>query len=57
MLFVVLSSGRYAIMDRLAGRAGGNAPLAVLNEVVPTLADRSEPLLLDVSVGDADVAP
>ncbi|MDG4797886.1 thiamine pyrophosphate-dependent enzyme [Micromonospora sp. WMMD1082] len=79
VLFVVLSNGRYAVMDRLADRAGGKAPwpafddvrvhdlaralgcparritdhadlLAVLDEVVPTLADRTEPLLLDVPV-------
>ncbi|SIR50611.1 thiamine pyrophosphate-dependent enzyme [Micromonospora avicenniae] len=78
-LFVVLSNGRYAVMDRLADRAGGKAPwpafddvsvhglaqalgcparrvsdhadlLAVLDEVVPTLPDRIEPLLLDVPV-------
>ncbi|MFD0788366.1 thiamine pyrophosphate-dependent enzyme, partial [Micromonospora azadirachtae] len=78
-LFVVLSNGRYAVMDRLADRAGGKAPwpafddvsvhglaralgcparrisdhaelLAVLDEVVPTLPGRVEPLLLDVPV-------
>ncbi|WBB67954.1 thiamine pyrophosphate-binding protein [Micromonospora sp. WMMD812] len=78
-LFVVLSNGRYAVMDRLADKAGGKAPwpafedvsvhglahalgcparrvgghaelLAVLDEVVPTLARRTEPLLLDVPV-------
>ncbi|WP_433528093.1 thiamine pyrophosphate-dependent enzyme [Micromonospora sp. CA-263727] len=86
VLFVVLSNGRYAIMDRLAERAGGKAPwpafdevsvhdlaralgcparritghadlLAVLDEVVPTLADRTEPLLLDVPVADGYVEP
>jgi benzoylformate decarboxylase len=79
VLFVVLSNGRYAIMDRLADKVGGKAPwpsfedvdvqglasalgcparrvtsypelLAVLDEVVPTLAGRTEPLLLDVPV-------
>lgn len=79
VLFVILSNGRYAIMDRLADKVGGKAPwpafedvdvhglatalgcparritshtelLAVLDEVVPTLADRTEPLLLDVAV-------
>ncbi|RKN36488.1 thiamine pyrophosphate-dependent enzyme [Micromonospora musae] len=78
-LFVVLSNGRYAVMDRLADRVGGKAPwpafedvsvhglasalgcparrvtdhpdlVAILDEVVPTLADRTEPLLLDVPV-------
>ncbi|MFC0505516.1 thiamine pyrophosphate-dependent enzyme [Micromonospora costi] len=79
VLFVVLSNGRYAVLDRLADKAGGKAPwpafedvsvhgiaqalgcparrvvdhpelLAVLDEVVPTLAHRTEPLLLDVPV-------
>ncbi|HEX6497913.1 MAG TPA: thiamine pyrophosphate-dependent enzyme [Micromonosporaceae bacterium] len=79
VLFVVLSNGRYAIMDRLADKHGGKAPwpafddidmaalarslgcparrarthtelLDVLDEVVPTLAGRAEPLLLDVPV-------
>jgi benzoylformate decarboxylase len=79
VLFIVLSNGRYAIMDQLAGKAGSKAPwptfeeidiaglsrslncpaqrvttyaelLRTLDEVVPTLATRSEPLLLDVSV-------
>src|SRR5262245_22512450 len=78
-LFVILSNGGYAIMDRLAERAGGAAPwpqfddveiaevaralgcasrrivehdelLAALDETVPGLALRSEPLLLDVAV-------
>ncbi|MFR9779940.1 thiamine pyrophosphate-binding protein [Micromonospora sp. MS34] len=78
-LFVILSNGRYAVMDRLADKVGGKAPwpafddvdvhglgralgcparrvtgypelLAVLDEVVPTLAGRTEPLLLDVPV-------
>jgi len=79
VLFVILSNGGYAIMDRLAERAGGKPPwpafadvdiaalarafgcearaiehhdelLAALDEVVPTLASRSEPLLLDVAI-------
>ncbi len=79
VLFVILSNGGYAIMDRLAERAGGDAPwpqfagvdvaglarafgcearklsthdelLAALDEVVPDLASRSEPLLLDVAI-------
>lgn len=78
-LFVVLSNGGYAIMDRLAEAAGGSGPWpsfseielaavargfgcparriethdeleAVLDEVVPSLAERREPLLLDVVV-------
>ena len=76
---MILSNGGYAIMDRLAERAGGAGPwpsfaevelaavargfgcparrltthdelIAALDEVVPTLADRGEPLLLDVVV-------
>jgi benzoylformate decarboxylase len=79
VLFVVLSNGRYAIMDQLARRAGGKPPwpsfddidiaglalslscqarrattyeelIQVLDEVVPTLAVRASPLLLDVTV-------
>jgi benzoylformate decarboxylase len=79
LLFVVLSNGRYAIMDRLAERHEKSAPwpdfeeirvstiaaglgcparriedhaelLAVLDEVVPGLAKRTEPLVLDVAV-------
>jgi benzoylformate decarboxylase len=79
VLFVILSNGGYAIMDRLAERAGGAAPwpqfddvdiagvarafgcdsrriethdglLAALDETVPGLASRSEPLLLDVAI-------
>jgi benzoylformate decarboxylase len=79
VLFVILSNGGYAIMDRLAERAGGEGPwpgftdvdvaalggafgcesrkigthdelLAALDEVVPDLASRSEPLLLDVAI-------
>lgn len=79
VLFVILSNGGYAIMDRLAERAGGDAPwpqfadvdvaglarafgcearkigthddlLAALDEAIPDLAARSEPLLLDVAI-------
>jgi benzoylformate decarboxylase len=79
LLFIVLSNGRYAIMDRLAERHEKSAPwpdfeeirvstiaaglgcparriedhgelLAVLDEVVPGLAQRTEPLVLDVAV-------
>jgi benzoylformate decarboxylase len=79
VLFVVLSNGRYAIMDRLAEAQGGKPPwpafedisvaglaealgcparrveqyedlIGVLDEVIPTLADRDTPLVLDVSV-------
>jgi benzoylformate decarboxylase len=78
-LYVVLANGGYAIMDRLAERAGGTGPwpgfedlelatiarsfgcearrvvthdelVAALDEVVPTLADRTTPILLDVAV-------
>ena len=85
-LFVILSNGGYAIMDRLAELHGGSAPwpgfgvdvsglarafgcparrvsehaelLAVLDEVIPGLADRDEPLLLEVVVApDATFAP
>lgn len=83
VLFVILSNGGYAIMDRLAERAGGEAPwpnfadvdlaglarafgceartiathdelLAALDEVVPDLASRSEPLLLDVAIAPTE---
>jgi benzoylformate decarboxylase len=79
VLFVVLSNGRYAIMDRLAERHGEDAPwpdfeevrlatvaaglgcpslriedrgelLRVLDDVVPGLAARTEPLVLDIAV-------
>jgi benzoylformate decarboxylase len=79
VLYVVLSNGRYAIMDRLAERHEKAAPwphfeevrlstiaaglgcparriedhgdlIAVLDEVVPGLASRTEPLLLDIAV-------
>ena len=78
VLFVILSNGGYAIMDRLAEREGSTAPwpsfhvdiaglaraqgctahriseydelLRTLDEVVPDLAARQEPLLLDVEI-------
>jgi benzoylformate decarboxylase len=79
VLFIVLSNGRYAIMDQLAGKIGGKAPwpafedvdiaamsrslncpatrvnrypelLSLLDEIVPMLAERSGPLLLDIPV-------
>jgi benzoylformate decarboxylase len=79
VLYIVLSNGRYAIMDRLAERHDEPAPwpafeeirlstiaaglgcparrieehgelLAVLDEVVPGLAARTEPLVLDIAV-------
>jgi benzoylformate decarboxylase len=79
VLYIVLSNGRYAIMDRLAERHEQSAPwpgfeevrlatlaaglgcsarriedheelLAVLDEVVPGLAARTEPLVLDIAV-------
>ncbi len=85
-LFVVLSNGGYAIMDRLAEQHGGTAPwpgfgidvaglakafgcpartvvdhgdlLDAFDEVVPGLAGRDEPLLLEVAVApDEDFAP
>ena len=85
-LFVILSNGGYAIMDRLAEQAGGSPPwpgfavdvaglarafgcparrvsehddlLAVLDEVLPGLAGRGEPLLLEVVVAqDSTFAP
>ena len=78
-LFVILSNGGYAVMDRLAERHGEAGPwpsfgeielaavargfgcparrivtheelVETLDEVVPTLADRDEPLLLDVVI-------
>jgi benzoylformate decarboxylase len=77
VLMIVMSNGRYAVMDGLAERAGGRGPwpsfeqvdivaiadalgcparriethdelIAALDEVVPSLADRQEPLLLEV---------
>ena len=85
-LFVILSNGGYAIMDRLAEQQGGTAPwpgfevdvaglarafgcpaqtvrdhdelLRVLDDVVPGLAERDEPLLLEVVVApDESFAP
>jgi benzoylformate decarboxylase len=85
-LFVILSNGGYAIMDRLAELHGGSAPwpgfgvdvsgvarafgcparrvnehaelLEALDEVLPRLAGREEPLLLEVVVSpDATFAP
>ncbi len=78
VLFVILSNGGYAVMDRLVEQRGGAPPwpgfgvdigaiaralgcpargvrdhselLGVLDEVLPTLAGRTEPLLLDVTV-------
>jgi benzoylformate decarboxylase len=79
VLYVILSNGGYAIMDRLAERAGDVGPwpgfgeveiaalargfgceahrlttheelLAALDEAVPTLAGREEPLLLDIEI-------
>ena len=77
-LFVILSNGGYAIMDRLAERYGTPGPwpgfdvdiaglaralgcpahrisehdalLDTLDEVIPTLTHREEPLLLDVAI-------
>jgi benzoylformate decarboxylase len=78
-LFVILSNGGYAIMDRLAERQGGDGPwpafgelqvaevarafgcasrrieahdelLRALDEAMPGLASRDEPLLLDVVI-------
>lgn len=79
VLFVVMSNGGYAVMDRLAHNAGGTPPwpgfgdisvstlakgfgcparriedlaelIATLDEIVPTLGERTEPLVLDVAV-------
>lgn len=87
VLYLVMSNGRYAVMDRLAERTGGKAPwpgfdnisisalaaalgcparqittydelCSVLDEVVPSLANRTEPLLLDVAIiADTTFAP
>ena len=82
-LFVILSNGGYAIMDRLAEQArrhravaglrrrrrgprrafgcpartvaGHGELLEALDEVVPGLVDRDEPLLLEVVVAPDDV--
>jgi len=85
-LFVILSNGGYAIMDRLAEQHGGTAPwpgfgvdvaglarafgcparsvdghgelLEVFDEVLPDLAARDEPLLLEIVVApDESFAP
>jgi benzoylformate decarboxylase len=85
-LFVILSNGGYAIMDRLAEQSGGAPPwpgftidvaalaralgcpsrtvrehaelLSVLDEVLPGLGARSEPLLLEVAIApDLTFAP
>jgi benzoylformate decarboxylase len=85
-LFVVLSNGGYAVMDRLAELQGGDAPwpgfgvdvaglarafgcpartvrehhelLEALDEIVPGLSGRDEPLLLEVVVEpDASFTP
>jgi benzoylformate decarboxylase len=85
-LYVILSNGGYAVMDRLTEQHGGTAPwpgfgvdvaglarafgcpartvrehaelLEVLDEVVPGLAGRGEPLLLEVAVEpDQSFAP
>jgi benzoylformate decarboxylase len=79
VLFVVMSNGGYAVMDRLAHNAGATPPwpgfgeislstlaagfgcparrietveelLATPDEVVPTLGERTEPLVLDIAV-------
>jgi benzoylformate decarboxylase len=78
-LFLVMSNGRYAVMDALAANTGKDAPwpgfegidiaamaralgcpaervetheelLARFDEVLPTLAERNEPLLLEIVV-------
>jgi benzoylformate decarboxylase len=82
VLFVILSNGGYAIMDRLAERLDAEGPwpsfdvdiaalaraqgcpaeritehdalLRALDETVPTLATRKEPLLLDVVIAPAE---
>jgi benzoylformate decarboxylase len=83
VLFVILSNGGYAIMDRLAERRelpppwpsfgdvdvaavarGFGCParkitahdelVSALDEVVPTLAERDEPLLLDVAIAPTE---
>jgi benzoylformate decarboxylase len=85
-LFVILSNGGYAVMDRLAEQHGGTAPwpgfgvdvaglarafgcpartvreygelLEVVDDVVPGLAGRTEPLVLEVVVApDESFAP
>ena len=85
-LIVVMSNGRYAVMDRLAAMSQKDGPwpafdleisalardfgcearrierhddlIATLDEVIPTLADRSDPLLIEAVVAtEADFAP
>jgi benzoylformate decarboxylase len=85
-LFVILSNGGYAIMDRLVEQHGGTAPwpgfrvdvaglarafgcpaetvgtydelLRALDDVLPRLGSRTEPLLLEVAVApDESFAP
>jgi benzoylformate decarboxylase len=77
--YIVLTNGRYAVMDQLAAQHGGKPPwpgfaeidiaalatalgcpsrrvtdhaelLAALDEVIPSLPTRTDPLLLDVRV-------
>lgn len=86
-VFVILSNGGYAVMDRIAEMHGSAGPwpkmhhvdvaglaesfgcaaarvtdhaslLATFDEVLPSLGDRSEPLLIDIAVEpDPDFAP
>jgi benzoylformate decarboxylase len=85
-LVIVLSNGRYAVMDRLAAMSEKTGPwpafdleisalardfgcdsrrierhdelLSTLDEVIPSLAERTEPLLIEVVVAvDSDFAP
>ena len=80
-LLLVMSNGRYAVMDRLARAAGGEGAwpafdgvditgiaerlgcparrisshdelIAAFDEVLPGLAQRGEPLLLEIVVGE-----
>jgi benzoylformate decarboxylase len=81
-LFVILSNGGYAVMDRLVEQQGGTGPwpavdvdvaglsrsfgcpartidahdelLAAFDEVLPSLGERREPLLLEVKVAPDD---
>jgi benzoylformate decarboxylase len=83
---IVLSNGRYAVMDQLASMVQKSGPwpafdldisalardfgcdsrrierhgdlLSTLDEVIPSLAERTEPLLIEVVVAaDTDFAP
>ncbi len=85
-LVIVMSNGRYAVMDRLAAMSQKTGPwpafdleisalardfgcesrrierhdelLSTLDEVIPSLADRTDPLLIEVVVAtDTDFAP